>query len=60
LGEDGEWKVGAGEGDPEETARRVFRESGFFVREPILFGNWCGREQATSFRDIMIMERAGS
>jgi SAM-dependent methyltransferase len=50
------WRPEAAVAYPEETVRRIFRESGLLLREPILFGTWCGRETGISFQDIVIAE----
>jgi SAM-dependent methyltransferase len=42
---------------PEETVRSLLLRSGFELREPILYGGWCGRTPAVSFQDYVVVRR---
>lgn len=45
---------------PEETVRRLHAEHGLDLCGPILYGNWCGRENGRSYQDIVLAERSGA
>lgn len=38
----------------ETTIRRMFIDSGFMIREPILYGEWCGSSAAITGPDVVI------
>jgi SAM-dependent methyltransferase len=42
---------------PEDFIRSRCEKYGFKVREPIRYGNWCGRTNHLSFQDIMIVDK---
>jgi ubiquinone/menaquinone biosynthesis C-methylase UbiE len=39
---------------PEQFVRDLYAKYGLEIQEPIHYGNWCGREQHTSYQDIII------
>jgi len=41
----------------EDWVRGLFERNGLAVREPISWGEWCGREQFSSYQDILIVDR---
>ena len=42
---------------PEPFIRSLYEKYGFKIREPILYGLWCGRVNHLSFQDIVIADR---
>jgi SAM-dependent methyltransferase len=44
---------------PEKTVRRVFRENGLKLGEPILYGFWCGRQSDVTFQDVTVSVKEG-
>jgi hypothetical protein len=45
-------------GYSEEFVTRAARHAGLRVREPISYGQWCGREQFLSWQDVVVGEKA--
>jgi SAM-dependent methyltransferase len=41
----------------EDFVRRVFAEHGLSIREPILYGSWCGRAEFLSRQDVVVAVR---
>jgi SAM-dependent methyltransferase len=44
---------------PEKTVRRVLKENGLKLREPILYGFWCGRKSDVTFQDVTVSIKEG-
>ena len=42
----------------EDDLRKMFAEAGLNIREPIYFGQWSGRQDALTWQDVVIAERA--
>lgn len=42
---------------PEEWVREQMGDVGLWVREPLRYGSWCGRERLHSSQDIVVVER---
>lgn len=42
---------------PEIPIRRTFIKSGFMIREPIRYGQWCGSELALTGHDVIIAKK---
>ncbi|HEY4329662.1 MAG TPA: class I SAM-dependent methyltransferase [Phycisphaerae bacterium] len=51
------WKPEAVVGYPEQTVRALLQRHGLKIREPIMFGSWCGRVGTLSFQDVVMAER---
>jgi SAM-dependent methyltransferase len=42
---------------PEAFVRDVYAECGLTLREPLLYGDWCGRAESAGFQDIVIADK---
>lgn len=40
----------------EAEVRAMYKENGLAVREPVLYGNWCGRERGVDVQDVVIAD----
>lgn len=41
----------------EKAVRRLLKQSGLTLTEPIHFGSWCGRQGTVTFQDLTLSER---
>jgi ubiquinone/menaquinone biosynthesis C-methylase UbiE len=42
---------------PETFIRDLYEEYGLKVREPLVYGSWCGRKDTEAFQDLVIAEK---
>jgi ubiquinone/menaquinone biosynthesis C-methylase UbiE len=45
---------------PEATVRRVLKDCGLCLKEPIHFGSWCGRKDGLTYQDLIISSKGTS
>lgn len=41
----------------EDSALRVLKDNGLQLREPIHFGNWCGRKNGVTYQDLIVCDK---